>query len=410
MDPEKKTPSGLSKLKRNERLSKIMSGLRKANSQQMKCRKLSSGVDKLYLSLSITWREGKSHDLLNALDGELGRAKSFHQAQQGQLKCKVYKDPWYYKLQPFSTKNYQYILISHDYTVRISTRQDFEDNVFIEVRSEALWSLGYREAVDKIISYLKPYASSIKVKINCVDLCADIETPKAVWSKDLIDKIVCPASHIDPHMDKSNGNIILAGITIGRGKILARIYNKVKEIDEHPKKLWTYSLWDIDKPNSQSEIIRVEFQLRGAALKTFLINDLKDLYEGINSLWAYLTREWLKFIEKPQKNKERQKVIPWWKCVQNSFGENIEPLVRVRHEAIKMEQDQLAKRALSYIINLMASEVAYEEDNEHNDHYKDIQITLKDCMEVFLSQLKVSDEEIAKRVRDKIVEYKRFYD
>jgi len=364
---------------------------------------LAFGVDKLYLSLSITWKKTKYTDLLHDLEGELARAKSFHRPMVGKLVCKEHKDPWHYNLKNFSTQNYRYQLESPYYFVMIAGNPDINYNVYIKIRSEALWSLGYEQAVERIINYLKAYASSIKVNISNLELCADIETPEAIWSEDLLKKMITKADKTQPVYDKAT----LEGIIIGKGKIIGKLYDKLKEINEHSSKHWMYEIWGIKAARPGYKIIRIEFQMRGDALKPFLINDMQYLYECIDRLWAYLTKTWLKLLVRPEKNEARQRILPWWKHIQSAFGKDIEPLERVRHTAVRLEQEDNAKRTLAYLINLMASDIASEEGN---DHYEDNQITLESCLDVFKDYVKISNEDLTKRVLDKVIKYRRCHD
>ena len=363
---------------------------------------LAFGVDKIYLVISITWKKTKYTDLLHDLEDQLARAKSFHKPMAGNLVCKEHKDPWYYNIQEYSTKNYRYLLISHDYTVRIAGNSDIDYNVYVEVRSEILWSLGYKQSVERIINYLKAYAVTINIGISSLDLCADIETPETIWTEDLRKKVVTRATKIQPVFDGA----CLEGIIIGKGKIIARLYDKVKELNEHSKKYWMYEIWCKETVRPGFKIIRVEFQLRGSVLKTVLINSLEDLYEYIDDLWSYLTKTWLKFLVRPEKNEARQIILPWWKLVQSAFGKDIEPLKRVRLTAVRLEQDDIAKRTLAYLINLRASDIASDEGDVYDE---DHQITLESCLEVFKDYVSISNEELNKRVMDKVINFRRCY-
>lgn len=167
-----------------------------------------------------------------------------------------------------------------------------------------------------------------------------------------------------------------------------------------------YEIWCKETVRPGFKIIRVEFQLRGSVLKTVLINSLEDLYEYIDDLWSYLTKTWLKFLVRPEKNEARQIILPWWKLVQSAFGKDIEPLKRVRLTAVRLEQDDIAKRTLAYLINLRASDIASDEGDVYDE---DHQITLESCLEVFKDYVSISNEELNKRVMDKVINFRRCY-
>lgn len=361
---------------------------------------LGSGIDTLALSLYVKW---KDDSLIDYLEDLKLNAQVQNQPLEGQLDEEWCEDVWRFKIQTFGTKGYAYILVANDYSMKLSRNANPNSmpNLLLEIRSETLWSLGTKEAIERILRHIKRRASSIeKIKPSRVDICVDIEMPEDEWSASLLDKRISRAKKTHIFMDHDK----VTGLQIGSGDLFVRIYDKGKEIKEISKKKWMYGVWGIDEPREGTKVIRVEFQIRRAILKTLGIYKLEDLNKEINPTWAYLTQYWLKFLETKEKNRDRQEVLPWWHTVQNGFSENCEPSRRVRNIAIKLEQEQLAKRALAYLEDLKASEI------EATRLPKDAEWTLEDCWKLLiwhLHKMGIDDIEISRNIIKKTVNYQR---
>jgi hypothetical protein len=356
----------------------------------------------------VTWISEGFFDQLENIQKE---AKTLGEPIDGMLinsdSDDSWDDSWGFKMLTHGNRGYAFILVANDFTFKIAKIEDpgTMPNVLVEIRSETLWTLGIKEAVNRIKKIINWYARSTnKIKPSRVDLCVDLEMPEEEWSIELKKKRVCRTLKIHCIEGKEGEKDILETMIIGVGDLTARIYDKEKEIREHSGKYWMYELWGIEKAKEGTKIIRVEFQIRRPILKTFGIDDIEDLYREMNALWAYLTQNWLKFLKKPEKNKGRQRVHPWWKAVQGGFGVVCKPSERIRHIAIRMEQDQLTKRSLTFLENLMASEIAATRMP------KDAEYTLEDSWKLLVWQrnrMGLNDVEFSNNVKKKVVNYQR---
>lgn len=104
----------------------------------------------------------------------------------------------------------------------------------------------------------------------------------------------------------------VSGFSIGKGDIRARIYNKTLEARKVGKD-WVFELWDRDR---DSEVWRVEFQLRREALRSFEIESLADFLNASQSIWDYCTTQWLSMRGNAGKKTTRRKLTPFWRQVQ----------------------------------------------------------------------------------------------
>ena len=83
-------------------------------------------------------------------------------------------------------------------------------------------------------------AESLLLKPSRVDVCIDMAFPKDGWKMDLIEHRVTRAHYAAPHFDNST----MTGISIGKGNIAARLYDKILEISQKSKKTWMFDVWD----------------------------------------------------------------------------------------------------------------------------------------------------------------------
>jgi hypothetical protein len=100
----------------------------------------------------------------------------------------------------------------------------------------------------------------------------------------------------------------VSGFSIGKGDIVARIYDKTLEISKSGKD-WLYDLWGIGR---DVRVWRVEFQLRREALKEFAIETLDDLINRMQGLWNYCVNDWLSVRTVGNKN---GRLVSFWERV-----------------------------------------------------------------------------------------------
>jgi hypothetical protein len=60
---------------------------------------------------------------------------------------------------------------------------------------------------------------------------------------------------------------------------MARLYDKVIEIETKSKKTWMYGIWKMEGPPKNGRVIRVEFQLRREVLRQLAIDTVWQLFK-----------------------------------------------------------------------------------------------------------------------------------
>jgi len=233
-----------------------------------------------------------------------------------------------------------WLLSNNEYTIKIGNWRAPQSvpSAIVEIRSETLWSYGFQKSVNKIVHLLKRQGVFIcKVKPSRVDLCVDVLLPEKIWSSELIHYKVSRAIYTASHSAYDS----LTGISIGKGAISARLYDKPLEIKQKKDKLWMYDVWGLKKVPVNTKIIRIEFQLRREIIKSTEIDNVFQLYKNVQNLWGYCTQKWLKFQSRPGKHNTQRKTHEWWEVVQNGFLGFQKPNPLVRLTACSADRRQL---------------------------------------------------------------------
>ena len=287
----------------------------------------------------------------------------------GVLMTEDKSDEWHFNMKAHGVKGYEWLLDSREFTLRIGNWKTPQSrpSVMAEIRSEAVHSRGPGDAVNRVIGLLEDAGGSIVgVKASRVDLYIDILLPEGLWSLGLMKYAVTRASDVSPHFRHGQ----LTGISIGKGVVSARIYDKFLEIKQQSKKFWMFDVWGIDKVPEGKKIIRVEYQLRREGIKEMRLETLDDFLENIENVWAYCTNKWLKFQDHPGAHHTQRSTLKWWEVVQNGFNGVQEPKPVIRSKAFRTDRKQLADQAFGQMTSLQAA--LFEEEGRGLDARVDI--------------------------------------
>ena len=140
-------------------------------------------------------------------------------------------------IKPFGSKGYSWILTSNDYALKIGDWSEVRSrpSIMVEIRSETLLRMGPENAVLWILELISGIGTKIiSVKPSRVDFYVDMLVPAEMFSDEIMDYAVTKAREYDIHKKSCT----FTGVTIGRGKIIARIYDKGLEVLTKSKKLW----------------------------------------------------------------------------------------------------------------------------------------------------------------------------
>ena len=276
-------------------------------------------------------------------------------------------------------------------------------NVYVELRSEALWRLTPEVCVDRVVTLLVSAGANIQtVKPSRVDPCVDVLIRSEDYTPKLMRHFVTRARDIHPRFPDRK----FSGFSIGNGGAKARLYDKPLEIAKKSKKYWMYDVWGLGESPVPTgcRIVRIEFELHREALKKLGIDEIGDLFRLKANLWAYCTKKWLMVKDGPGKQAHCRKTLPWWTIVQNGFEGAFEAHPLIRASAINEDRKQAMQQLLGQVSRL----IAIDADRAQLDAGKEIDLAT--YLPVILQEARnmgMTSKELSERVREKQAKYER---
>lgn len=232
------------------------------------------------------------------------------------------------------------------------------------------------------------------------NLCADVLLPEHLWSESLLDYAVTRAVRNGTYRNKG----VLTGLSIGSGKIQARLYDKVLEIATKSHKVWMFDVWGLGGVPEGYKVIRVEFQLRREAIKELGVDTWSDFQEKADAVWAYCTKEWLKFCDEPTREHKYRSPLPWWAAVQENFMGAQDPCPAVRAEASRVAADQLIAQLVGLASSLEA--LRWQGSGGKVPNYLEPRAAFARAVRM-AEKLGLDGFEFAKKVEEKLSKYPR---
>ena len=365
---------------------------------------LSSGIDTLYLSLDIFW---KDISFFRRLADAKANAASQEKDLCFPIKSKQLKQEYKFNIRHYGAQGYEWLLYSGDYSLRIGkwVKPQSRPSIRIQFHSETLWLTGLNKSIAFILRLIRECGGRIdKIKISRLDLCVDTLFPKKIWNKKIIDQSVTRSRHTGMYFHNKE----LTGITFGKGRIYARFYDKSLEIKQQSKKYWFYdSVWKIDKIPDDYKLIRIEFELNREIIKELGINKLGHLYRLSHNAWAYCTTNWLKFQNNSGKQSHQRKTYPWWKTIQKGFtmtNSIKDPLIRCK--SANPTKESLFHLSLGAVSSLFAINSELKNSLPPDD------ITIYNAIHSFLDTIEEfgkTDAQLKEMVNNKRAKYQRLH-
>ncbi|MBE0576385.1 MAG: hypothetical protein IH613_10890 [Desulfuromonadales bacterium] len=315
-----------------------------------------SGIDSLYVNVDVHWENDGFFKYLSMLKE---RAIESKKEIMGLTKQDELNQCWPFMIKPHGGNGYAWLLENKDMRINIGNwlKPISRPSVSVIFSSEMLWRLGEREAVLQLISLLHAQgAKRVVVKPSRVDLCVDLLLPESLWVREILDFAVTRAGYDAPHRNRKK----LTGISIGKGNISFKMYDKPLEIRQQSRKFWMYDIWKLKSIPKGYKMIRCEFVFRREVLVELGVDQWDDVLAHCDSLWTYATQRWLKFRDNPGKHHTQRKTQPWWVAVQNGFLGVQDAMSAVRAKAIKTEKERAKAQAMGHLTSLAALQM--EED------------------------------------------------
>jgi len=311
---------------------------------------LAAGIDTLILSIDVRWHDDTTLHKLRELKAE---AEVNDAPVPGVLNLADGSGAWLFTIKPYGAKGYAYLLESGEMAWRMGKwrQPQSRPSLIVTIRSETLWMHGPIASVDRVRALIAAGGGKIvHVKVTRPDLCVDVLLRASDWDRELREHLVTRAEHIAPYFAGKRRT----GIQIGKGNVVARLYDKPLEIITKSNKTWMYEVWNVASVAPDHRIIRVEFELSREGIKGLGIDTFNDLIRLLPNLWAYCTQKWLRLVEDASKHHNCQQLLPWWPTVQAGFHGAQEAYPLIRAVAVMADEEKLSKQLLGYLTSLVA--------------------------------------------------------
>jgi hypothetical protein len=224
-------------------------------------------------------------------------------------------------------------------------------SVMVEIGSESLWRLGPERVCSLAFDLIEANGGIVKEpKVSRADLCVDVQFDEKLWSPELADFMVTRAKKRSIHFGMKG----METFTVGKNVLMARLYDKPLEIAEKSKKTWMYEIWGIERGKVEGKTIRVEFQLRREILKELGVGKLHDFLKDSDRVWAYCTKKWLKFQDKPGSHHTQRKTLDWWEIVQGAYLGVQDAQPCIRQKAIQEDLGKMRSQVVGFASSITA--------------------------------------------------------
>lgn len=364
-------------------------------------RVLARNVDKLKISFWINWQDSSFLDEIEEIKQSIQSTES---QQEGPYHC---PGGFKWNVQRTGTKLFSFRLTSGDLVLLLNRRisKDKIPNASLEIGSESCWIPGFKEIVERAIRWMEILGGKfVKNQISEVHLATDFGgthiTDLQIAHRDFwITRSQLFITYLTNHR--------LSSISIGKGDLMLRIYDKVLELKRNAQKqALFYEVWNLPVSGT-TPITRVEFQLRRPILKTIKespksssgIDTFEDLCNSFQSIWEYCTRSWAKHcsqkIDHHQNHQSRASNSDFWNSVSQVIWEGND--IRYREKPLpKKDYVALRKQYLGLAMSLAAFHEVHSTDADH------IISISKNIIEEDLMAFYLDDEpEFSKRIEKK---------
>ena len=226
-------------------------------------------------------------------------------------------------------------------------------NFFVTFRSIALWHHGVFALHQRFLDWAKsvgltPYRTE---KLSRVDFAFDYQIPQIDFDED---NFLSTAKKDNQHRK----NRIIQTFRFGSDQIVMRMYNKSDEIQEASHKTWLFKIW-----NTETNVWRIEWQVRKVLLKFLSIEGIADLKDSQADLLKKLVKDTTLRIKSSDTNRSRWAMHPLWEDLSQRIEQmNGVGIVRSLDKNALLEErfTRIAISVLGYVKRVAAIDAIYK--------------------------------------------------
>jgi len=259
---------------------------------------------------------------------------------------------------------YTFVLQSSDFTFKIAPKimnHSFPE-VYVELRSQFLWRLSYKECFRYLKEWLSTWAQIKSDMVSRADLCVDLRGFPNIKKEEIISRVRKMKNYEAPDVGEGEVNYLGSRITgwqFGSHALMLRIYNKSLEVVKS-RKAWFHDLWKRGGWDGKCDVTRVEFQLGRVFLREFDVTSFESFEERSGDIYRYLTMEWFTVrIPDYDLNKSRWSITTFWCEVQGAVPRFGEIWGQTRGKIREGRGYHLMPQAVGVITTILASRENY---------------------------------------------------
>lgn len=200
---------------------------------------------------------------------------------------------------------YTYCLSNDRCKLRLA--EHMQPNMHAQFLSVGLWDIGPKECLRELRSMFEVIGlrETRPASVSRVDWSFDFALGEPEFSEEhFLSKLRKDSKH------RGDGKV--ETFTFGKGDLVVRVYDKVKEITEQSGKVWLFDLW-----GQKEGVWRIEVQARREFLKQHGIRSPDDLFkhQGHVARWVLEQHTTLR-VPTQDSNRSRWPLHPLWRAVQ----------------------------------------------------------------------------------------------
>jgi hypothetical protein len=243
-----------------------------------------------------------------------------------------------------------YPLVISNRTCRIEFGEHIKPSFFVTYRSEALWNWSLRFLQYWFLAWARELGLEVvrPETLSRVDFTFDYHLPTIDFDEDsFVSLSTKDAQH------RQDG--LVQTFTFGRSDVVLRVYDKVAEVWQQSDKRWLFKLWERD-----TEVWRIEWQVRKKILRRFGIRTTEDLYDRYGDVLRYLVSEH-DSLRSPtaDTNRSRWPLHPLWDDLRSQIA-NLDCLGVYREERLRPPCDEQLARLVIQIYGYLKRAAALE--------------------------------------------------
>ena len=127
------------------------------------------------------------------------------------------------------------------------------------------------------------------------------------------------------------------------------------------------------------------------------------LFEKLQNLWAYCSKNWLKFQDNVGAHRDKRNTMTWWAVVQDGYEKAQGATPCIREHVLRLDMERLTRQAYGILLSLIACHL--ELTNE-----KPARVGISEALSIFvdcLNKIGKNAREMNEKIHERRTKFKR---